>query len=70
MATHTYNTGHSFNFEKPNILKFERNKLKLQIQEVNQIMKFEDKVCNFKTDKKDYSNTYYNLITHENGKQN
>lgn len=64
LAGHTHETNHTFDFDKADILKFERNKFKLQVQEVNQIIKHEQNVCNFKTDKKDYTNTYYNLITH------
>lgn len=53
---------HSFKFDEAKILVNERNKTKLQIHEVNQIIKFESNACNDKTDKKDYTNTYFNLI--------
>ncbi|XP_055855794.1 uncharacterized protein LOC129919021 [Episyrphus balteatus] len=70
LAEHVKQYGHSFDFDGAKILKFERNKLKLQIQEVNQIIKNEQIVCNYKTDKKDYTNTYYNLIVNRNVQSN
>lgn len=65
LANHVSETGHSFDFDNAKILRYERNKFKLQVHEVNQIIKHEENACNFKTDKKDYTNTYYNLIKNE-----
>ncbi|XP_055839801.1 uncharacterized protein LOC129907541 [Episyrphus balteatus] len=62
LAEHTKQNGHSFKFDETKILKSENQKFKLQVHEVNQIIKYEEIACNFKTDKKDYSNTYHNLI--------
>lgn len=62
LAKHSIEQKHSFNFDNAEILKMERTKQKLQIQEVNQIIKHEDIVCNYKTDKKEFSAAYYNLI--------
>lgn len=62
LAKHAIKNKHNFKFDEMKILVNERNKTKLQIHEVNQIIKFERNACNDKTDKKDYSNTYYNLI--------
>lgn len=62
LAKHAINNKHKFKFDDVSILAKERNKTKLQIQEVNQIIKYESTVCNDKSDKKDYSNAYYNLI--------
>ena len=62
LAKHAIENKHQFKFDEMKILVNERNKTKLQIHEVNQIIKFEQNVCNDKSDKKDYSNTYYNLI--------
>ena len=62
LAKHAKNNDHGFKFDEGKILKRERNKTKLQIHEVNQIIKFESNACNEKTDKKDYTNTYVNLI--------
>ena len=62
LAMHAKENGHNFNFDEAKILKTERNKLKLQIHEVNQIIIHEDIACNKKTDKKEYTNTYINLI--------
>jgi len=62
LAIHANEQSHSFDFDNAKILKCERNKLKLQIQEVNQIIIHEKTACNKKTDKKDYTNAYINLI--------
>jgi len=62
LAMHATANKHNFDFEGAKILKTERNKLKLQIHEVNQIIIHEDTACNKKTDKKDFTNTYVNLI--------
>lgn len=62
LAKHAIDNKHNFKFDDVKILVNERNKTKLQIHEVNQIIKFEQNACNDKSDKKDYSNTYYNLI--------
>lgn len=62
LAKHAIDNQHGFNFNDVKILVNERNKTKLQIHEVNHIIKFEQNACNDKSDKKDYSNTYYNLI--------
>lgn len=62
LAKHARNKKHQFKFDDGKIMKREKNKTKLQIQEVNQIIKFESVACNEKTDKKDYTNAYINLI--------
>ena len=62
LAMHAIDKGHNFNFDQAKILKMEQNKLKLQIHEVNQIIIHENNACNKKTDKKEYTNTYINLI--------
>lgn len=62
LAKHSHNNGHQFKFDEGKILKREKNKTKLQIHEVNQIIKHETTACNDKTDKKDYTNAYVNLI--------
>lgn len=62
LAKHARNNKHEFDFENVQILKTERNKFKLQIHEVKQIVKHEKTACNDKKDKKDYVNTYCNLI--------
>ena len=62
LAIHTSEQSHRFDFDNTKILKNEKNKLKLQIQEINQIVIHENTACNKKTDKKDYTNTYINLI--------
>lgn len=38
------------------------NKTKLQIEKVNQIIRFEKTSCNDKNNKMDFSNNYFNLI--------
>jgi len=52
LACHVKETGHQFNFEMEHvkILKRERNKTRLRIQEVNEIIMNEGQVCNFKSD--------------------
>lgn len=52
LAYHVKKSGHQFDFDihKIKILKHERNKTRLQIQEVNQIIIHEDSVCNYKSD--------------------
>lgn len=62
LAIHAKENDHTFDFDNAKILKQENNKLKLQIHEVNQIIRYENNTCNKKTDKKDYTNTYINLI--------
>lgn len=63
LAKHARSNKHEFDFENTKILKIEQNKIKLQIHEVNQIIKYEQVACNYKSDKKDYTNSYCNLIT-------
>ena len=63
---HANEKGHNFDFDQAKILKTEQNKIKLQIHEVNQIIIHEGTACNKKTDKKEYTNTYINLIKNRN----
>ena len=64
LACHTKETGHQFDFdlEKVEVLKRERRKAKLKIQEVNQIIMHEDQVCNFKSDTMIIGPAYGNLL--------
>lgn len=62
LVKHAKYKNHHFKFNDGKILKRENNKTKLQIHEVNNIIKFESVACNEKTDKKDYTNAYINLI--------
>lgn len=52
LACHAKEKKHQFDFDMKNVevLKRERNKTKLRIQEVNEIVMQEDDVCNFKSD--------------------
>lgn len=62
LAKHAISNKHEFDYQNASILKTEQNKIKLQIHEVNQIVKYEHVACNYKSDKKDYTNSYCNLI--------
>lgn len=62
VARHAIENKPHFQFDGVEVLVNERNKAKLQIEEVSQIIKYESTACNDKSDKKDYSNNYYNLI--------
>lgn len=66
LAKHATFNNHTFKTNDPVILKRERNKFKLQIHEVNQIIRFENTACNDKSDKKDYTTAYHNLICTNN----
>lgn len=64
LATHAKETGHRFDFDLENvqILKRERNKSKLKVQEVNQIIMHEGETCNFKSDSAVIGPAYGNLL--------
>lgn len=64
LATHVKETGHQFNFDmdKAKILKREKNKCKLQFQEVNQIITHEGQSWNFNSDSAVISSTYGLLL--------
>lgn len=62
LAIHSIDNGHTFKFKDAEILTTKKNtNRKLQIYEVNQIIKFEQSICNNKSDVKDQSSSY-NLI--------
>ncbi len=63
LATHVKETGHKFDFNLVKILKRERNKSKLQIQEVIQIIMHEGETCNFTSDAVVIGPAYGNLLT-------
>lgn len=62
LAHHAKESGHEFNFDDVKILK--KNKTKLRIQEVNQIIMHEDttNICNYKSDSVVIGPTYGRLL--------
>lgn len=69
LVRHVLVKNHSFDFQGAVSLRRERNKRKLQLQEINQIIIHRDSVCNFKTDSEDVSPLYYNLVKFSNAPQ-
>lgn len=56
---------HEFDFEDKSILKKVRHRGMLKIHEVNQIIIYEDRAVNFKTDAEHVTPVFYNLIKRE-----
>lgn len=65
LASHAREEEHEYNFDECRILARERNKTRLQIQEVNHIICNDHRACNFKTDSSHINPTYYCLLKHE-----
>lgn len=70
LAEHTKEHHHNFDFSQPKILKKEKCKNKLRIQEANHIIISENVACNFKTDIEGIGPVYYNLIRNHNHTSN
>lgn len=66
LVIHSRENSHQFDFERTGILYKNRNKKKLQIQEVHHIIANEETSCNFKSDSDHIGPTYYNLIKSTN----
>lgn len=62
LCEHASKNGHSFNSDATKILCRECTKQRLRLQEVNQIIRWENAVCNFKTDSANINPTYYSLF--------
>lgn len=62
LKQHCDSKNHQFNFNDVKILKRERNKKRLQIQEVNHIVRNDNVTCNFKSDSQHIAPVYCNLI--------
>lgn len=62
LAEHATMEKQSFNFDDAKILCREWYKQRLRIQEVHQIIRHEENVCNFKTDSAYINPIYYSLI--------
>lgn len=62
LTKHSLDFKHLFDFDQVKILAYEKNKQKLRIQEVNQIIVNEETCCNYKTDSQHITPAFYNLI--------
>lgn len=62
LTKHSLDLKHLFDFDQVKILAYEKNKQKLRIQEVNQIIVNEETCCNYKTDSQHITPAFYNLI--------
>lgn len=62
LCEHAKAAGHECDFEEVQILARERSKKRLRIQEVAQIINYEEVACNYKTDSANFNPTYYSLL--------
>lgn len=65
LAAHARVEEHIFKFDECRILARERNKTRLQIQEVNHIICNDHRTCNLKTDSSHINPTYYCLLKNQ-----
>lgn len=70
LVKHGVTANHLFDFQNVQSLCQERNKRKLQLQEINQIIIHRETACNFKTDSDEVSPLYYNLVKFSNNLSN